>query len=430
MGWRKRGCPDEHDSRQRRSQLDNSGARYFSQALHYATQFGEAFQASDVGIAGVAVFVDVVGEKVAMIGAHGHFVIFAVGAPPGQFFFQQGADDANHIRIAVQMFGFIKRIIGNASDLAKMREMNARREFADHGEQIIVGARSIRADAKGEAIRGRVGSGKDRSRIIRGGNHSRNAKKRLRRIVGMNRQAHAQLFRDRRDFPEELDERGTQAAVRGSVPFGARFAKPLARVRRFAAGKSRDDCALEFELLGFGHGVKAVAGRGNAFWRVIALGIRAFEEEEIVRGEIHGIKTQGKSSAGQAPLEIRTRPVHQRHEVVADNMHAGLGNGREGIFPGVDIFSVRPGAKLDGTVNRNAFDDGPDEARGLDLRLALQDFAERPGFAAIDVMQRGDESRCARLLDLLERNRILWTEPSPGFFHPCIVIQVECGVEE
>ena len=105
-------------------------------------------------------------------------------SPPGQFFFQQSADNADHIRIAVKMLRFIKRIIANASDLAKMREMNARSELANHGEQIIVGARSIRADAKGEAIRGRVGACKEGSSIISGGNHARDAKERLRWIVG------------------------------------------------------------------------------------------------------------------------------------------------------------------------------------------------------------------------------------------------------
>jgi hypothetical protein len=44
-------------------------------------------------------------------------------------------------------------------------------------------------------------------------------------------------------------------------------------------------------------------------------------------------------------------------------------------------------------VNRDAFDDGPSEARGLDFRFASEDFIKGPSLAAIDVMQGRDDAR-------------------------------------
>src|SRR5208337_2520924 len=81
--------------------------------------------------------------------------------------------------------------------------------------------------------------------------------------------------------------------------------------------------------------------------------------------------------------------------------------------------------QLDGIVNRDAFDDRPDEARGLDFRFALEDFVMRPSLAAIDVMQSRDDARRARLLDLIERNQVLRAEPSPCFFHVRIVLHFD-----
>jgi hypothetical protein len=51
---------------------------------------------------------------------------------------EQGADHAHHIRAATKMFRFIEGAISFANNLAKMGKMNARSEFVDHREQIIV----------------------------------------------------------------------------------------------------------------------------------------------------------------------------------------------------------------------------------------------------------------------------------------------------
>jgi hypothetical protein len=73
-------------------------------------------------------------------------------------------------------------------------------------------------------------------------------------------------------------------------------------------------------------------------------------------------------------------------------------------------------------MNRDAFDDGPNQARRLDFRFTPEDFIEGPNLAVIDVMQGRDDAGCARLLDLIERNQVLGSEPPPTFSHVRIVL--------
>src|SRR5208283_1952614 len=200
-------------------------------------------------------------------------------------------------------------------------------------------------------------------------------------------------------------------AGRSSFPLRARFAKKLPVVRRFRAGKSCDDGALKFLLLPLRHRVEAGASGSDAPRSVIEFGTRTFEEEQVVRRKIYGIKAQRIACARQAPIQIGPGPVDERHEVIADDWHACLGNCGERILPCAYVLAIGPGAELDGIVNRDAFGDGPNEACGLDFRFTLEDFVERPSFAAINVMQGGNDARRARLFDLIERNRVLGAEP-------------------
>src|SRR5579871_5571948 len=68
-------------------------------------------------------------------------------------------------------------------------------------------------------------------------------------------------------------------------------------------------------------------------------------------------------------------------------------------------------------MDRNALDHRPLEAGCFNFGFTFEDFIERPGFAAIDVMQRRDNTSRTSLFDILQRDRVLWPEPTPGFFH-------------
>ena len=127
-----------------------------------------------------------------MIWPHGNFVVGTVGATPPGFLNEECANHANHVGATVQMCRFVERAIGFAGDLTQVCKMDARSEFADHGEQIIVRASSKRAYAKGEAVRGTVLGGKNRLRIIGRRDDARQTKQRPRRIVRVNGEPEAE----------------------------------------------------------------------------------------------------------------------------------------------------------------------------------------------------------------------------------------------
>ena len=167
--------------------------------------------------------------------------------------------------------------------------------------------------------------------------------------------------------------------------------------------------------------VRAAATRSGV---VVPLGTRTLEEEQIIGREINGIEAQRISRVGQTPHQIRARPINQRHEVVTNDRDTGFGDGGKRIFPGGDVLTVRPGAQLDGGVNRNAFHHRPEQASRFDFSFALEDFVQGPRLATIDVVKRRDDTGSPSLSYLRQRNGILWSKPAPGFLHdfPAIFI--------
>src|SRR5277367_2515609 len=78
---------------------------------------------------------------------------------------------------------------------------------------------------------------------------------------------------------------------------------------------------------------------------------------------------------------------------------------------------MRSGSELNRIVDGNAFDYRPDEARGLDLVSAFENFIQRPGFTTVEMVQGGDDSASSCLLDVAERNRVARSKPPPSFLH-------------
>ena len=68
-----------------------------------------------------------------MVGAHWNLMVGPARVPAPRFFFQHGADHADHVGTAGQMFGFVKRSVWLSHYLPQMQEVNASTEFASHG---------------------------------------------------------------------------------------------------------------------------------------------------------------------------------------------------------------------------------------------------------------------------------------------------------
>src|SRR5208282_4159187 len=165
------------------------------------------------------------------------------------------------------------------------------------------------------------------------------------------------------------------------------------------------------------HGIEADARRSNAIFRIVALSTFSPEDEDVVRREIHCIKTQGVACSGQTPFQVRPSPVHHRHEVIAYDFDARLRDRGQSVFPRTYETLVGSGSKLDRIVDGNTFRHRPGEARRKNLISTLEHLVQRPCFSAIKMVQRGDDPRSSRLLDVIERNRIPRPKPPPSLLH-------------
>src|SRR5580692_12401244 len=103
-----------------------------------------------------------------VVGAHRNFVIGPARPPPSDFFVHHSADRTYHIRTARQMFRFIKRSVGLARYLPKMQKVNARAEFASHGQEIVIGSCPKRSDTKRQSVAQRIAGRENRAHILSG----------------------------------------------------------------------------------------------------------------------------------------------------------------------------------------------------------------------------------------------------------------------
>lgn len=84
-------------------------------------------------------------------------------------------------------------------------------------------------------------------------------------------------------------------------------------------------------------------------------------------------------------------------------------------------MTKRSGPQLDGVMDRDAFDHRPGQSRSFDLRFAFAHFINGPSLTRIKMMQSGNDTGGASLLNVLERDGILRSKPSPGRLHAAIV---------
>ena len=155
--------------------------------------------------------------------------------------------------------------------------------------------------------------------------------------------------------------------------------------------------------------------------------LRAFtpKDEEVVGGKIYRIKTQSVSGRWQTPFQVRPRPIHYRHEVVADDLHTGLRDRGQCVLPRIDEMCMRSGSKFDRIVDRNTFNHGPDEACSENLISSFEHLVQRPRLSSVEMMKRRDDSASPGLLDVIERNRIARPKPSPSLLHDSRLAPVE-----
>ena len=88
-----------------------------------------------------------------------------------------------------------------------------------------------------------------------------------------------------------------------------------------------------------------------------------FQHQHVVGAEVDDVEAQRRAAMRHRIVEIGARPVGDRHEIVADGLHACRGDGPDGWFVIGDQLAEAAGARLDVLMNDDAFDDVPGEAR-------------------------------------------------------------------
>ena len=112
-------------------------------------------------------------------------------------------------------------------------------------------------------------------------------------------------------------------------------------------------------------------------------------------------------------VELRARPVKDRHEVVADAADARLGQPADVLAVILDVPLARRLAELDVLVHRHALDHLEQKARVLDLLFQRRNALAAPHLADGHVVHGGDDRLHARdLPDVFKRNLIVAAVPA------------------
>ncbi len=312
--------------------------------------------------------------------------------------------------------------------------MNARAQPVDHAGQVVVGARAQRSSAERHAVGPRV-DGIQHLGVIGLRRHDPGqAQQRERRIVRMATEPHAQLFRQRRDLAEEIDEIAAQALGVDAVVLGQVFTNAIDRKAFGGARQAAGNVVHQSAAVAIGHGMQAPLGRvtdlaGEAFPRA---GSR--QQEQVEGGEIDQVEAHGGAAVRQPPGEVGAGPVEHRHEVVADHADVMGGEVAEALAVVVDVRAPIAALFLDVLRYRQAFDHIPLEpgrpvaARRRNLAHPFGDGALAPDLAGGHVMQGRDDPLGVGLQNLIDGNRVGGPEPSPCQFHIVPVPGLELSV--
>ena len=191
------------------------------------------------------------------------------------------------------------------------------------------------------------------------------------------------------------------------------------------ARQPEDDVARERALAALVHRREARRRGVTDGLRDSPRGARAREDVDVEGGEVG----RGRSAcrcrhAADAVGEIGAGPVEHRHEVVADDLDAGVGEVARGsagrnrnvraTSPFCFLMSSETGRL---STTSQARPEGVPSLRRGDLALAIRDLLGGPDGAVRDVVERRDHALDPGLEHVVDRDAILRAEPAPCLPH-------------
>ena len=120
----------------------------------------------------------------------------------------------------------------------------------------------------------------------------------------MDGEARALLLGDGGDLAHELDEIGAQAFDRQVLIGRQRAPETVPVVGEIARRQPVDQRPLKLLLFARRHRLEALARRGDAVRRIVAFGVLAPEDEEVISREIDRVEAQSRSAVRKRPVEI------------------------------------------------------------------------------------------------------------------------------
>mmetsp|Transcript_21768 Transcript_21768/g.73221 ORF Transcript_21768/g.73221 Transcript_21768/m.73221 type:complete len:280 (-) Transcript_21768:49-888(-) len=269
----------------------------------------------------------------------------------------------------------------------------------------------------------RVHGGEERAEVLRGAHHPGQAQERARRVVRVDGHQHPGLLRSRDDRPEEVGDVGAEL-VGAHIRVGRDgLLEGLHGVRaHHAPREARHDRLREPRALVLRHRLKAGLGAGLLVLVVLLLRPGALEDEELECRELVHVKGERAATVRPLALQVRARPIDDRHEVVTDGLNAASADvgHRLGVV-GEELGALGLFAEFDGLVHRDGLHDGPGEALGLHLALACLDRIHGPDLARGDVVEGRHDPRGARLAHVVEGHGVLGAVPAPALLEAFVL---------
>ena len=233
----------------------------------------------------------------------------------------------------------------------------------------------------------------------------------------MNRHVDAGLVENGRNLVEEVVEVALQLTCVHAGVFGKFAAQPLRRRIVGGAGEACEKSLRETPLLrgrGLGPELRSACARGGV---VVSLKPLALQHEHLERTHLVRVVAERHGPVRQNEVQIGTRPVVDRHEVVAHRLDATRREVAEVELVVLDVAVEVTRALLHVLVYGNGLDHAPRHSGLANFVRTRLDFARRPHVARLVVVQRRHHVRHARLPDFPKRNRIRGSKPSPSCFH-------------
>ena len=212
-----------------------------------------------------------------------------------------------------------------------MREVNAIRVTVGNLHHIVFGTGAKRTGTQGQTIGLRWHGLEQPVDILCRRDDARQAQNIAWRIVGMDAQAHAKLFGKRHHGTQECLTVAANISVGQSVIQGERGAQTVDGVAVISAGQPGHDAGEQGLTVRLAAGVEPAFGGLLNVRIVIRFSAIALQHEHLERGHLHRIEAQGGAATRQGRIKRGSRPVQQRHEIVADSFDATGGQIAHGL---------------------------------------------------------------------------------------------------